>query len=201
MLTTKKNNAMKTGGITAARSRGTPRSARPGDGAHVVEEARPVGLGVRRRCAIGATTSAMVIGRLSSGSSVALDVAAGQLEEDVVERGRAQGEIADRDLAAVQGDGDRADRGRTVVGGDHQLVAVRLDALHPGELLDDRRQGAGVSVDAGDDDVGADGALEILGASFGDDPTLVDDADPAAQLVGFLEVLGGEEDGHAQRRG
>ena len=57
--------------------------------------------------------------------------AAGELEEHVVERGRAQREVADPDRGVVQGDGDRPDRRRAVVDADGELVAVRLDATTP----------------------------------------------------------------------
>jgi hypothetical protein len=57
----------------------------------------------------------------------AFDAAAGHLEEDIVERRRAQCEVAHRDLAVGEGDGDRADRRRPGVGGDDELVAVDLE--------------------------------------------------------------------------
>src|SRR5262245_27436333 len=36
--------------------------------------------------------------------------------------------------------------------------------------------------------------LEVIGSSLPHDDTVVDDGDPIAELVGFLEVLSGEED-------
>ena len=39
--------------------------------------------------------------------------------------------------------------------------------------------------------------LERLGRALGDDPPAVDDPDAVGELVGLLEVLGGEEDGRA----
>ena len=43
----------------------------------------------------------------------------------------------------------------------------------------------------------ADLGLERVGRALGDDPAGVDDPDPVGERVGLLEVLGGEEDGHA----
>jgi hypothetical protein len=42
-----------------------------------------------------------------------------------------------------------------------------------------------------------DAALELLGRALGDDPALVEHGDPVGELVGLLEVLGGEEDRHS----
>ena len=47
-------------------------------------------------------------------------------------------------------------------------------------------------------DVGAgDLALELLGGALGDQAALVEHRDPVGELVGLLQVLGGEEDGGA----
>ena len=61
--------------------------------------------------------------------------------------------------------------------------------------MPDRRS---LTVDPGDDHVRPDGALEIGRCALGHNPALVDDAHPVGQLVGLLEVLRGQEDGHAQ---
>ena len=58
MFTMKKNSAMNTGGMTASRSRGTARSARPAMDGQVVDEARRAGPGASSR---GADRSAMVV--------------------------------------------------------------------------------------------------------------------------------------------
>ena len=36
--------------------------------------------------------------------------------------------------------------------------------------------------------------LELLRGTFGDDPTVVQDGDPVGEMVGFVQVLGGEQD-------
>jgi hypothetical protein len=44
---------------------------------------------------------------------------------------------------------------------------------------------------------GADRGLELPGGALGDDPAVVDDGDPVGQLVGLVQVLGGQQDGGA----
>ena len=46
---------------------------------------------------------------------------------------------------------------------------------------------------------GPDRRLELVGGALGDDPTAVDHGDPVGQLVGLVEVLGGQHDGRAGR--
>ncbi len=46
-------------------------------------------------------------------------------------------------------------------------------------------------------DLSADLGLQFFGGAFGDEPAVVDDGDAVGELVGLLEVLGGEEDGGA----
>jgi len=40
-------------------------------------------------------------------------------------------------------------------------------------------------------------ALEFVGGALGDQPAVVEHRDPGGELIGFVEVLGGEEDGDA----
>ena len=61
-----------------------------------------------------------------------------------------------------------------------------------------RRARLGVAVDACDDDVGADAALQVVGRALGDDAAAVDDADAVRELVGLFEVLRREEDRHPE---
>ena len=42
-----------------------------------------------------------------------------------------------------------------------------------------------------------DAPLELVGGALGDDPAVVEHRDPVGELVGLVEVLGGEEDRHA----
>ena len=115
MFTMKKNRAMNTGGITTAMSRGTARSARPAMEAR--SRKTPAGRAridrVRRAPAPDGDRLAVVMIGSSSGV-VPLDVGAGQLEEHVVERGCAEGQVAHDDVGGGQGDGHRADGGRAV---------------------------------------------------------------------------------------
>ena len=45
-----------------------------------------------------------------------------------------------------------------------------------------------------------DASLELLRRALGDDPAAVEDRDPVGELVGLVQVLGGEEDRDAARR-
>ncbi len=62
--------------------------------------------------------------------------------------------------------------------------ASRARASSPGGHVDLQRRGA-------------DGGLELVRAPLPHDPAVVDDGDAAGQLVGLLEVLRGQEHGHA----
>src|SRR5262245_34250534 len=235
-LTTKKNRAMKIGGITDSTSRGTARRARPA--MELMSWRSPAGRARMALGAIGAVTAvsmAVIVprsccsaaGRSGPARSVAvpdarsrldlravalghlgqlgldglvgrLDVRAGQLEEDVVERRRAQREVAHRDAAVVEGDGHRADHRGALGGGDHHLVAPGLDPCDAGHGFDHRAGTGGVAVEPGEDHAVTDAVLQLEGGALGDQLAVVDDADPVGQLVGLLEVLGGEEDGHVE---
>ena len=82
---------------------------------------------------------------------------------------------------------------------DDELVVPRAStASTPATAPDGRRPPRRVAVDADDDHVLADAALELVRRALGDQPAVVDDADPVGQLVGLLEVLRGEEDRHAE---
>ena len=70
--------------------------------------------------------------------------------------------------------------------------------LTPADRAHGRDGRIGRALDAGDDHVVADGALELVGRALGDELAVGEDADPVGQLVGLLEVLGGEEDRGAE---
>jgi aspartate ammonia-lyase len=84
---------------------------------------------------------------------------------------------------------------------DDHLVVSCLDTLDAGHRFDCAAGGPRASVETGHDEVIADAALEIVGRALGHDASTVDDADPVAELVSLLEVLGGEEDRHVGARG
>src|SRR5437588_695139 len=107
------------------------------------------------------------------GVGFVLDDVAGQVGEHDVRRPRPQGQVAHVG-DAVQGDGDGAD-GRGPVGGrDDQLVAVHFHAVDAVHGFDALPGGGGSAVEAGDDDVVAHAALEVVGGALGDQPAVVD---------------------------
>ena len=92
-----------------------------------------------------------------------------------------------------------AQRGDAAVAGDLQCRADRRPrvafAIMPAAAS--QRVGVGeleLDVPAGDS------ALEFGGGAFGDDPPVIEHRDTVGELVGLLEVLGGEEDRHAVAR-
>src|SRR5436305_4142088 len=105
MFTTKKNRAMNTGGTIASRSRGMARSARPAMA--VTSRTKPAW---PARMVLGCTVAGGAVSgwqsrvRLLAGL-LGLDVGAGDLEEHVVGRRRAQGRVAHRDVGGVRGAG------------------------------------------------------------------------------------------------
>ena len=119
---------------------------------------------------------------------------AGLGDEDVVERRADQLQRLDRDARLVEGADHAGDVGGAV-----------LDLDQHGAPVDRRQQPADLAADllgAGDRAVGklqldvgvADLGLERVWRAFGDDPAAVDDRHVVGQLVGLLQVLGGEED-------
>ena len=123
---------------------------------------------------------------------------AGLRDEDVVERRLDELERLDHDPGLVERPHDRGDLGG---------AALELDqhACRPcgGSGLPNRREDllgaaspsppASVQLEVGLADLG----LERVRRALGDDPAAVDDPDAVGELVGLLEVLGGEEDGRA----
>ena len=97
-----------------------------------------------------------------------------------------------------EGDGDGPDRRGAVDGRDDHLLAAHLHAAHAAQRFHRPAGGLGPAVDVGDDEVVADAALELGRRALGDQPAAVDDADPVGQFVRLFQVLGGEEDGHAE---
>ena len=132
-----------------------------------------------------------------AGFAVLAGRGAGQLQEDVVQRGPAQPDVADADLGPAQ-------PGRRLL---HQLqpvarrwerepvralVRLRLAAAHPGE----HRLRPVPLPRAGQfhlQDLAADPVLELVPGSLRDHLPPVDDGDPVGQLIGFLQVLRGQQ--------
>ena len=93
---------------------------------------------------------------------------------------------------------DRTQGCRPVNGGDRDRAIGApggLELLEGTEGLE--RQGA-IPVDLGHDHVVAHRVLEDGGGTFCQEPAGGDDPHPVGQAVGFLEVLGGQEDRHAE---
>jgi hypothetical protein len=124
----------------------------------------------------------------------------GEREEDLVEAGLAEREVAHPDPGAgepaerVRGElagGLSARLGRNPGGDDGRVGLVADDDL----VVSDQVAGAvPVSrVQQPDPDAGAaHGVLQLAAGAGGDHPAMIDDRDPVGELVGFVEVLGGE---------
>jgi hypothetical protein len=90
-----------------------------------------------------------------------------------------------------------AERVHGAVGRDLQNKLVLVGSSRREEL---RRRPQQVETRKVESDVAIGGAALQLGrGSFGDDPALVEHRDPVGQLVGLVEVLGGEQDGDPGR--
>ena len=136
--------------------------------------------------------SASVVGVCGAGEVVGL---AGEGEEDVIEVRGVDGQPLDLDGGAVelveQGAQGRhvavarhlQGQGLLVAGRGGEQPAGGLELALPGE--------AQLDVPAGD------AALELVGGALGHDPAVVKQRDPVGELVGLLQLLGGEEDGDA----
>jgi hypothetical protein len=123
---------------------------------------------------------------------------AGEGEEHLVQAGLAEGELADGDAGA----GKLGDRGHRALaarpsrgacgdrGGQRRRVGPGLDghAEEPGEnrpgVCSLRRVGQPDPQDSA-----AGRGLELAGRAFGDDRAVIDDRDPAGELVGLVQVL------------
>src|SRR2546430_10114300 len=119
MFTTKKNSAMKTGGMTTSTSLGTARSARPAIA--VRSWTKPAGF-PRMIWSPPATTVASVsVVMVVLRDVVCVEAGASEIEEHIVECRRAQGELAHRHAAPGEHNRHRADRGGAVVSRHHEL--------------------------------------------------------------------------------
>ncbi len=127
----------------------------------------------------------------------AFERAPGLREEDVVERRLVQLEVRHRDPGGVERPHDVGELRRALA------QTHRGGAATPAAGLAERRErrlGRGrLGIVGGDhlDGRQCDLGLQLAWRALGDDPATVDDADAVGQRVGLLEVLRGQEDGHA----
>ena len=157
-------------------------------------ERSPSALTTRRLVAsrAQASTGALLVVLLG----LLLEVVAGLGDEDVVEGRVDELQRADLDPGLVE----RADHARDVRG-----AALDLDQDRPAvdrrqQLADPARRPArprrsSPARSAGGCAGGRSSALSDVRGALGDDPAAVDDPDVVGELVGLLQVLGGEEDG------
>src|SRR6266496_1938425 len=130
----------------------------------------------------------------------ALGRVAGECEEDVVERGAAQGGVLEFDVGGVEAAQGVDQRAGAVFGREREPVAVDVPvggAVGERSQRLDRLIGGGIVAQAEVDHVGAELGLELVRGSFGDDAAAVDDDDRGGEPVDLLEVLGGQQDGAA----
>ena len=128
-------------------------------------------------------------------------LAAGEREEDLVEAGLAEREVAHPDPGA----GETAERVRgelagglgAVLGRDASGDDGRVGLVVDGDLAAGDQVAGAVPVgrvQEPDPDAGAaDGVLQLAAGARGDHPAVVDDGDPVGEPVGLVEVLGGEQ--------
>ncbi len=124
----------------------------------------------------------------------------GQGDEHVVEGGAAQAYVVDLDAPAVEFADDLGEQLGTARHGHGQFAGVLLDrGLALAEAGEHLARGGDV-LPLVDDDLHALAAgtgLELVGGAAGDDLAVVDHADVVREVVGLLQVLGGEEQGGA----
>jgi hypothetical protein len=90
------------------------------------------------------------------------------------------------------------DGGRPIGRGDDHSATARLYGLDPGHAGQAGHRCGRLTIHPDNDQVIANAALELGRWAFGDQPAGAQDADPIRELVRFLEILGGEKDGHPQ---
>src|SRR5262249_15626083 len=133
-------------------------------------------------------------GGCSSGGLLGLvgdaGAAAGQGEEDVVEVGGVHGQFDGLDVGGVEPVEDGAQFALAAAAGDLQgeglVVPGGLAQGGGGAPVRARVGEAEPYVSAGDQ------PLQLLGGALGGDPAVVEHGDAVGELVGLLQVLGGE---------
>ena len=109
------------------------------------------------------------------------------------------------EVKALRGEGGEDSRDGLVQFADGELVEAGVDAVGVdaggGEQGSGVDHSVGIGVEAADgelDDVfSTDGADELLRCAEGDDLAVVHDGDAVAEALGFVHVVGGEDDGSA----
>jgi hypothetical protein len=121
---------------------------------------------------------------------------AGEGEEDLIQRGSPQRDVLDRDAAVVQGPhglqqpaGAVIDRHRRSVAGEVDLGVTADGGQHAGRAL----EGVGVTHVHLEHVLAGQGLQRRRGAG-GDHLAVVDDDDVGGELIGLLQVLGGQQD-------
>ena len=79
-----------------------------------------------------------------------------------------------------------------------RIFFVNVDLLDLGDEPQRAGGDGSITLNGGDYDIGADGALELGGGALGDELAEVDDAYAVSQAVGFFKIVGREEYGDAE---
>src|SRR5438477_8654657 len=123
--------------------------------------------------------------------------AAGLGQEHVVEARPVQLDRAEAQARAVERAQDVRDSGGAGVHVQPQALVDRLQLAHVRLAVEQLRGPRGGPVEADRDHVAGHLPLERVGGTLGDELPVVDDRHPVAERVGLLQVVRGEEDGHA----
>ena len=121
----------------------------------------------------------------------------GEGHEHVVQRGPAQAQVLQGDVALVQAAGGGHQRGGAAFGRQRQAPVLGIDLRLAVSQLGDGRQGLVQIARAGHpqlDDVAAQLVLQLVGRTFGDHLAVVDHDDPMGEAVGLVQVLRRQED-------
>ena len=158
-------------------------------------------LGPDRRAHTAAASAAVAAGSVRVAVLArALERAAGLGQEHVVERRRVQLQVGDLDVLGVERPHHlgqrppRRPRSRTPMLSASwwgQSPSPKRSSTRAMSCARERSAGTASTLDC------ADLGLERVGRALGHDLAVVDDPHAVGQHVGLLEVLGGEEDGHA----
>ena len=127
-----------------------------------------------------------------------LECATGMAQVDVVEGRPRDGRGAHGDAGRLDGGDGRRDDACAVVGAGAHGSALADDLVEqrdPGEALGRNGSRCGVG-QLEDEAVAAQLALELVGSPGCDDASVVDDGEPIGEVVGLVEVVRRQQDGH-----